>query len=160
MPTSTYGSYATMTGSKLYLDTAPFIYFLEKSSLYFDQIRDFFIACKNQGIPLVTSAITVEEYCVFPLSQNDNQVVSNFETFLRGMNVEVVPADRNIALKAAEIRAKYKGFKALDALHLATAMTNGCTAFITNDKQLRQSQEISVFTMDSLDNLDLHKEEK
>lgn len=54
-----------MTGSRRYLDTAPFIYFLEKSSLYFDKIRDFFIRCKNQDIPLVTSAMTVEEYCVF-----------------------------------------------------------------------------------------------
>ena len=63
-----------MTGSRLYLDTAPFIYFLEKSSLYFDQIRGFFIACKNQRVPLVTSAITIEEYCVFPLSQNDKQL--------------------------------------------------------------------------------------
>lgn len=149
-----------MTGSKLYLDTAPFIYFLEKSSLYFDQIRDFFIECKNQSIPLVTSAVTVEEYCVFPLSQDDSQAVSNFETFLRGMNVEVVSADRNIALKAAEIRAKYKGFKALDAIHLATAMASGCSAFITNDKQLRQSQEPPVFTMDTLGNLHLHEEEE
>ena len=88
-----------MTGSRLYLDTAPFIYFLEKSSLYFDQIRGFFIACKNQRVPLVTSAITIEEYCVFPLSQNDNQAVANFDLFLKGMNVEVVPADKTIALK-------------------------------------------------------------
>ena len=148
-----------MTGSKLYLDTATFIYFLEKSSLYFDQIRDFFISCKKQGILLVTSAITVEEYCVFPLSQNDNQAVSNFDIFLKGMNIEVVPADKNIALKAAEIRAKYKGFKAIDALHLATAITSGCSAFIANDKQLRQLQEIPVFTMDSLGNLDLYIDE-
>lgn len=111
-----------MTDSRLYLDTAPFIYFLEKSALYFDQIREFFIACKNQHVSLATSALTVEEYCVFPISQNDNQAVSNFDTFLKGMNVELIPADKSIALKAAEIRAKYKGFKALDAIHLATAI--------------------------------------
>lgn len=144
-----------MTGSKLYLDTAPFIYFLEKSSLYFDQIRDFFIACKNQGILLVTSAITIEEYCVFPLSQNDNQLVSNFDLFLKGMNIEVVSVDKNIALRAAEIRAKYKSFKALDALHLATAITSDCSVFVTNDKQLRQIQEISVCTMNNLNDLTL-----
>lgn len=144
-----------MTGSKLYLDTAPFIYFLEKSSLYFDQIRDFFIACKNQGILLVTSAITIEEYCVFPLSQNDNQLVSNFDFFLKGMNIEVVSVDKNIALKAAEIRANYKSFKALDALHLATAITSDCSVFVTNDKQLRQIQEISVCTMNNLNDLTL-----
>lgn len=142
-----------MTGSKLYLDTAPFIYFLEKSSLYFDQIRNFFIECKNRNIPLFTSAITIEEYCVFPLSQKNKQAVFNFDTFLNGMNVDVVPADKSIAMKAAEIRAKYKGFKALDAVHLATAILNECTAFITNDKQLSQIQEIPVFTMNNLSEL-------
>lgn len=144
-----------MTGSRLYLDTAPFIYFLEKSSLYFDKIRDFFIRCKNQDIPLVTSAMTVEEYCVFPLSQHDSQAVSNFDAFLNGMHVAVVPADKDIALKAAKIRAEYKGFKALDAVHLATALSGGCSAFITNDRQLRQMREIPVFTMDNLKDLDL-----
>lgn len=72
------------------------------------------------------------------------------------MNVDIVPADKNIALKAAKIRANYKSFKALDAIHLATAVLNGCTAFITNDKQLRQIQEIPVFTMDNLGDLNLH----
>ena len=142
-----------MTASKLYLDTAPFIYFLEKSGLYFDKIRNFFIECRNYNIPLLTSAMTVEEYCVFPLSQNNNQAVANFETFLKGMNVDVVPVDENIALKAAEFRAKYKGFKALDAVHLATAFLRGCSAFVTNDKQLRQAQEIPVFTMENLGEL-------
>ena len=69
------------------------------------------------------------------------------------MNVEVIPADKNIALKAAEIRAKYKGFKPLDAIHLATAILSGCSSFITNDKQLRQSEEIPVFTMETLENI-------
>ena len=66
------------------------------------------------------------------------------------MNINVIAADRTIALKAAELRAKHKGYKALDSIHLATAVINNCTAFITNDKQLRQSREIPLFTMDNL----------
>ena len=142
-----------MTDSKLYLDTAPFIYFLEKSNLYFDQIRSFFIQCKEKNISLLTSALTVEEYCVYPLSQNNKQAVFDFEKFLSGMNISVIAADRSIALKAAELRAKYKGYKALDSIHLATAVINNCTAFITNDKQLKQSQEVPVFTMENLSEL-------
>ena len=67
-----------MTASKLYLDTAPFIYFLEKSGLYFDKIRNFFIECRSYNIPLLTSAMTVEEYCVFPLSQNNWKIIEEF----------------------------------------------------------------------------------
>ena len=51
-----------MTDSSVYLDTALFIYFLEKSSLYFERARSFFIKCRNNSVPLVTSAVTVEEY--------------------------------------------------------------------------------------------------
>ena len=154
MRMNTSGNFVIMTGSRLYLDTAPFIYFLEKSNLYFEQIRNFFIRCKNNKIFLITSTVTIEEYCVYPLSQNNNQAVSDFNTFLSGMNIEVVPVDKTIGLKAAEFRAKYKGFKALDAIHLATAIQSGCTIFVTNDKQLRQSQEISVLTMENLKELD------
>ena len=124
-----------MTDSSVYLDTALFIYFLEKSSLYFERARSFFIKCRNNSVPLVTSAVTVEEYCVYPLSQGNNQAVSDFEAFLQGMNIKIVPADKAVALEAAKLRAKYNGFKALDAIHLATAITSGCSAFITNDKQ-------------------------
>ena len=135
-----------MTGSKLYIDTAPFIYFLEKSSLYFEQIRKFFIDCKNTNAQLSTSAVTVEEYCVYPLSQKNNQAVSNFEKFLDGMEIKVIPVDKTVALEAAELRAKYPALKALDAIHLATSIINECSAFITNDKRLQQTQEISVVT--------------
>ena len=69
------------------------------------------------------------------------------------MNVNIVPVSNNIALKAARIRAKYKGFKALDAIHLATATLTDCALFITNDKQLRQIQDIKTITMDDLNNL-------
>ena len=113
-----------MTDSRIYVDTAPFIYFLEKSALYFDVARSFFIDCKNQSFKLFTSTVTIEEFCVYPLSHNDRQAIVNFETFLNGMNIDVVPVDKNIALKAAEIRAKYTGFKALDAIHLATCHTH------------------------------------
>ncbi len=43
-----------------------------------------------------------------------------------------------MAKKAAKIKADYKDFKTLDALHLACACVHGCDLFLTNDKQLRQ----------------------
>lgn len=141
-----------MIESRIYVDTAPFIYYLEHSTVYFDITRQFFINCRNHNIRLFTSAITIEEYCVFPLSHNDAQAVSNFEAFLKGMKFEVIPVDKQTALKAAEIRAKHTHFKALDAIHLAAALLSNCTAFLTNDKQLLQATEISVYSMDMLKN--------
>lgn len=47
-----------MIDSKIYLDTAPFIYYLEQNKQYFEKIRFFFKNCYDQKTPLFTSAIT------------------------------------------------------------------------------------------------------
>lgn len=38
----------------------------------------------------------------------------------------------------------------MDALQLASAIQNNCDVFLTNDKQLKQVQEISVLLVDEL----------
>ena len=53
--------------------------------------------------------------------------------------------------KAAQIRAEYKGFKAMDALQIATACLSGCDLFLTNDKQLKQFKEVKCITVAELD---------
>ncbi|MCM1245321.1 MAG: PIN domain-containing protein [Roseburia sp.] len=55
-----------------------------------------------------------------------------------------------IAEEGAKIRGKYKKFKAMDALQIATAIVSGCDMFFTNDKQLRQEKELLCMTMDDL----------
>ena len=50
--------------------------------------------------------------------------------------MEIMEISQEIAKKAAKIRAEYKGFKAMDALQLATACLSECDIFVTNDKQL------------------------
>ena len=37
-----------------------------------------------------------------------------------------------------------------EQIHLATVIMSGCKTFITNDKQLRQIQDLNVVTMDDL----------
>lgn len=45
---------------------------------------------------------------------------------------------------------QYKGLKALDSIHLASAIASGCDAFFTNDKQLKQITELSVIYLSDL----------
>ena len=139
-----------MTGSSIYLDTSPFIYYLEQNREYFDRVRYFFKESYHNNRLLFTSAVTIEEYCVYPLSMGNMQAIDEFNAFLNGMNISVVPVSREIAFDAAKLRTKYKGFKALDSIHLATPQFCQCDLFLTNDKQLRQTQEITVLTMDDL----------
>lgn len=135
---------------RVFVDTAPIIYYLENSSLYMDFIKTFFAKCIEEDIQVVTSAITVEEYLVFPYSSGQMELVDNFKRFIEYMNIEVVDIDSVIAEQGAKIRGRYKNFKAMDALQIATAVVSGCDMFFTNDKQLRQEKELPCMTMDDL----------
>ncbi len=140
-----------MTGFKrVFVDTAPIIYYLENSALYMEQIKEFFEKCLEGNIQIVTSAITIEEYLVFPYNSGKMELADNFKRFIEYMNIMVIDIDSNIAEQGAEIRGKYKNFKAMDALQIAAAVVSGCDMFFTNDKQLRQEKELPCMTMDDL----------
>lgn len=140
-----------MTGFKrVFVDTAPIIYYLENSALYMEQIKEFFEKCLEGNIQIVTSAITIEEYLVFPYNSGKMELADNFKRFIEYMNIMVIDIDSNIAEQGAEIRGKYKKFKAMDALQIAAAVVSGCDMFFTNDKQLRQEKELPCMTMDDL----------
>ena len=135
---------------RVFIDTAPFIYYLENSSLYMGMVKKFFTKCIEENIQIVTSAITIEEYLVFPYSSGKMEFADNFKKFIKYMDIEVINMDSTIAEQGAKIRGKYKNFKAMDALQIATAIVGGCDMFFTNDKQLRQEQEIPCMTMEDL----------
>lgn len=140
-----------MTGFKrVFVDTAPIIYYLENSSLYMDLIKKFFAKCVEEDIQIVTSTITIEEYLVFPYSSGKMEFADNFKKFIEYMNIEVVDIDSNIAEQGARIRSQYRKFKAMDALQIAAAVVSRCDMFFTNDKQLRQEKELPCITMEDL----------
>lgn len=136
---------------RVFVDTAPLIYYLENSSLYMDSVKKFFEKCLKEKIQIVTSAVTIEEYLVFPYKSGKMEFADNFKKFMEYMNIEVVNIDWDIAELGAKIRGEYKEFKAMDALQIATAVASGCDMFFTNDKQLRQEKELPCMTMDDLD---------
>ena len=139
-----------MTDSeKIFLDTAPIIYYLQNSELYFENMKKFwneYIECDY-----VTSAITVTEYLTYPYRQDDMKLINAFYSFVDNMDIQICNVDRKIAEKAAQIRAEYKFFKTMDALQLAAACVMDCDLFLTNDKQLKQFKEIKCITLDDLE---------
>lgn len=138
---------------KAFVDTAPFIYLIEKNEQnpqYFDKVKKFFDDCYNNDVDFVTSVITMEEYMVFPYRIHSKEYIDLFERLIKVFGIKMVAIDEKIAKKAAQIRAEYNGFKAMDALQLAAAVIMGCDFFLTNDKQLRQFKEIECRTVDEL----------
>ena len=97
-----------------------------------------------------TSTITNTEYLVIPYRIRDFQKIMEFERFKKALKMCIIPVDDTITKCAAQIRAKYSGIKAMDALQLASAVISNCDVFLTNDKQLRQVEEIQVLLVDDL----------
>lgn len=136
---------------KVFLDTSPFIYYLENNPQYHKRVKEFLAHCYAAEKELITSVITVAEYCVYPYRTDHDELIQKFYLFLEDMDIDIVSIDKELAQKAAEIRAEYKGFKAMDALQLATACMTGCDVFLTNDRQLKQFTELNCMLVEELE---------
>ena len=144
-----------MTGyKKVFIDTAPFIYLIEKNEdnpKYFNRVKWFFDEGYNGDVDFVSSVVTLEEYLVFPYRMQSQEHIDIFEKLIKALEIEIVGIDKRIAKKAAQIRAEYQSFKAMDALQLAVALLTSCDLFLANDKRLRQFKEIKCITVDELE---------
>lgn len=139
--------------NKVFVDTAPFIYFIEKDSnnpQYYEKVKAFFKEGYDNEKKFVSSVITMEEYFVFPYRNKAYSYIEMFNRLVVTANMEIIEINQEIAKKAALIRAEYKSFKSMDAIQLAVACFSKCDLFLTNDKQLKQFQEVRCLTVEEL----------
>lgn len=135
-------------GNKIFIDTSPIIYLLDEKSPLRPKAEHFFSVALNRQSTLVTSTITCMEYLVFPYRTNNTAAINIFWKFLDDCGVKVHQIDALTAIKAAQIRAEYPYFKTADSLQLAAACVTGCDLFLTNDKQLRQFEELHCIMLE------------
>ena len=133
---------------KIYFDTSPIIYLLQKHDLFFPQISTFLNS--NEQAVYVTSVVTVAEYDTFLNKHDRPDLQLAFDGFAERTYLQICSIDLPIAKRAAHIRATYPAFKLMDALQLATACIHNCDCVLTNDRQLKQFQDIKVLTMPDL----------
>ena len=82
----------------------------------------------------VTSELTVAEVLVKPLRDGNSQLHVAFERMLQSSgSLTMVPVSRMIWTQAAAVRAT-SPLKFPDAIHAATAIEQGCTSFLANDR--------------------------
>ncbi len=134
--------------SKVFLDTAPLIYFLDSDERYGPKAQAVLEEILSDGKSIVSSAITCTEYLVYPYRTHNQQKIEVFFEFMDDFGIPLLPINAEIAEKAAQIRARYKDFKTMDSLQLAAAVWAGCDVFLTNDRQLRQFDEIACITVE------------
>lgn len=131
------------------LDTPIFIYFIERHPAYYRIVEPVFNAIVEGRLKAVTSTITLIEVLVVPYRAGRLDLAELYEEILgNSPGLHLAALDLAILRGAAMLRAR-TGLKTPDAIQLAVALKNGCTAFLTNDRRLPDLEGLSIVQISS-----------
>lgn len=136
--------------SRIYFDTAPLIYFLDRTDEFYLSVRDFIFQNYRESSQFYTSVLTDMEYLTFPYKVGDFQKVRNYLAFMKELDFKKVDMTEEICQLAARLRGAYSFLRQMDALHIACCNFFDCHLFLTNDRQLLQVKEVSVKLVEEL----------
>ena len=120
---------------RIFLDTAPVIYFIEQNPTYF---------------AIVDAIFTLAECLILPIRQNDQSQQQLFFDLLTSPDTaEFISTNPKIAHQAAFLRVKYN-LKLPDALQISTAIVSHCHVFLTNDTALKRVSELPILVLEDL----------
>ena len=137
------------THGPFYLDANGFIYSVERVEPYRTLLEPMWQQARAEEFDVASSDITVLETLVKPLREGDEVVEMLLRSMFDAHEVSLIPATRELWEDAARIRAD-TGLKTPDALHAATALSAGCTLFITNDTDFRRVEGLPIVVLDDL----------
>ena len=98
---------------------------------------------------LASSELVALETLIRPLRDGNARLEVLFRSILAATEMDLIPATLATWQDAARIRAE-TGLATPDALHAATALRAGCTAFVTNDTDFRRVDDLPVVVLDDL----------
>ena len=137
--------------TRLFLDTAPVIYFVENNPLYRSRVDEIFDMIDLGSPPAVTSSVTLAEAMIHPIRRRLVPLQQMFaDLIVHGKNTMFVTLGEKEATKAAELRARHD-LSLTDAFQVARALEAGCDALLTNDSGLGRVTEIRIIVIDALE---------
>jgi len=137
-----------LQGSRICIDTPPFIYFIEKDPKYLNIIRPIFAEVDAGKIDAVTSTITLLEVLVHPFKTGNESLAEEYrEILLHAEGLTTYEIVHEVSELSAKLRAKYT-IKTPDAIQIAVGITYGADAFLTNDSDLKKVTEIRVLILE------------
>ena len=135
-------------GRKIFLDTAPLIYFMEDENSFLPLLNDLF--SPSNKCRFVTSVITLSEVLVMPLREGRTQLAEQYNEILTmSKSIDILDVNIEIAKEAAKIRANYS-IKTPDAMQLAAAKYSFVDCFLTNDIRLKIFKDLNIMTLSDL----------
>jgi predicted nucleic acid-binding protein len=130
------GDLTELDGEAVYLDANLLIYAVEGYAAFAAALRGLLEAIEAGRIRAVTSELTIAEVLVKPLELGREDLVQVYRDLIEHSgHITLVPVDRAVLVEAARLRAGL-GLRLPDAIHVASAVRTGCTAFVSNDRRL------------------------
>src|SRR5262245_5160325 len=123
---------------RLYIETAPLIYYVEENLTYVAKMDAIIEAIEHTSIEAISSVIILSEVLPQPIKLGNSKLEQEYRNILlHSGGFSLLPVTARIAESAAELRARYN-LRTPDALHVATAIATGCDAFLTNDGGIKR----------------------
>jgi predicted nucleic acid-binding protein len=92
---------------------------------------------------LATSRLSRLECRCKPLRVADAALLALYDAFFTASEVALLDIDAGVVEKATELRA-HLNVRTPDAIHLATAIVNRVSTFLTGDRNLQRCSEVTV----------------
>lgn len=133
----------------IYLDTFVFMDILSAKEEYAEKAKNF-LEEVVKGEPAVISSIMLSEIIFHISRKRTSERADEIVYLIKSIpNLKIIPADTKITKLAGRLRAKYinkieKKLTYFDCIHLATAITSGCSRFITGDKGFKGVEELEI----------------
>lgn len=121
----------------VFFDACMWIYAVEDRGRTGEAVRSA-VMDLPQETRLATTELIRFECMVFPIKVGDQATIKDYnELFADCVFLQIGRREYDLA---AQLRAAY-GLRALDAIHIASAISNGCDEFWTNDARLERANE-------------------
>jgi predicted nucleic acid-binding protein len=132
----------------IFIDTAPIIYYIEAHPQFGPLAKQVVDSFQSGKVLAYSSAITLTEVLVKPFETDNETLAKRFSEFLRyGSNITLMDLSADMAESAGRLRSRYPSLRTMDALQVAIALHVSTDAFITNDNNLKQIDELKVIVL-------------
>jgi len=137
-----------LRGSRICIDTAPFIYFIEKDQKYLSTIKPVFAEIDAGKIDAITSTITLLEVLVFPFKMKNETLAEKYrEILLYADGLTTFEIFHDVSELSSRLRAKYS-IRTPDAIQIAVGIKYGADTFLTNDSNLKKVKDIKIVVLE------------
>ena len=129
---------------RVYLDSNILIHLIEGSEAFKAVLWPLVEAIDEGGIVVVTSDIAYAEVMVKPFANNQDTYIHAHGALMSGAGpLQIAPVTRAVLKRSGQLRAQLGG-KLADSIHVATAVEEGCSHFVSEDAGIRAPEGLEL----------------